>query len=757
MNASTIVAASLLFVASVTNAFADPIGPAWQALGPAPISTVEYTGRVSAIACSPTNTDRYYVGGADGGVWRTTDGGATWTPLTDQMATTAIGAIVLDPTNENVIYAGTGEANFAYHSRPGQGILKSTDGGGTWTLLGESTFAGRCVSKIVIDPSNPLVAYAAITHAGGFLPPLGAAKGHPGANGLLGIFKSLDGGTNWSQLSNGLPNLSSTDVVMMPGTPQTLYAAIGHIFGDVANGVYKSIDAGVSWTKLAGGLPATNVGRISLAIAPSTPLRVFAAIANASNASGGAAGTLGVFRTDNGGTSWVNTTAPSYMATYGWYLNTVAIHPTNPNLVIIGGLTLHRTTTGTWPWIDITPPHVDLHAITWDASGRLLAGEDGGIHRSIDQGDNWSSLNAGLGLIQFYAGVSLHPTSADIMFGGLQDNGTCKRTAPDVWTQIFGGDGGMTAQDQNNPNIVFCEFQGTGNLYRSTNGGTSVNLSKTGIVAADRNCFIPPYELDPSNSQRMFYGTHRVYRSVNGGLNWSPISPDLTATPGGAIHSLAVAPSNSQTIWVTTSDGNVQVTFNDGGNWQLVRIGLPGWFRVMRQVFVAPNDPQTAYLAGSAYGVDQVLRTTNGGANWTALDGDLPDRPVNTIAVDVRPAVDVLYSGTEAGVYRSLDTGQTWRRYGPGLPNSPVVDLRLDLPRRRLVAATQGRGAWTIDVWLSGDIDNNGVVDNADIPALVDVLLGISIDAGMINRSDVNGDGAANGPDIEPMIALLAP
>lgn len=739
----------LMFAASVRG----QVGPDWESWGPAPITDGSFAGRVSAIATSPTDPEGYFVGGADGGVWRRRTGELDWTALTDDLPTTAIGALALDPADENTIYAGTGEANFAYHSRFGLGLFKSTDGGDHWVQLAEATFAGRCFSRIVIDGSNPSTVFAAITPAGGFLPAGSAAKGHPQANGPVGVFKSVDGGQTWRHLQNGLPALAATDLAIHPINPQVVFACIGHIFGDSSNGVYRSTDGGQSWNRLAGGLPVTDVGRSSIAIAPTMPDRLYVSIAEAADATGGSASLLDVYRSDDGGDSWTPLFAPSFMSTYGWYLNVVSVQPIDPDVVVVGGVTAHRSTNAGGTWTTITPPHVDLHAMAWDAFGRLLVGDDGGLHRSANLGNSWNHLNTGLGLIQFYAGLSLDPADDDTLYGGAQDNGTNKRLGPDDWIQILGGDGGMTAVDPSSPNIVFCEYQGTGNLYRSTNGGLSVNFSGSGL--SGRNCFLPPYEIDSGNPQHMVYGSHVVYESTNGGANWTPISPDLTATGTGAIHSIAIAPSEPQTIWVTTNDGNVQVTFNGGGQWNLVRQGLPGWFRTMRQVFVSPDDSGIAYLAGSAFDVDQVLRTLDGGHSWAALDGDIPDVPVNVIAVDTRSSVDVIYAGAEAGVFRSLDQGATWHRFGQGLPNAPVIDLRLDLPRGRMLAGTQGRGAWRIDIWQPGDINGDGVVDFLDVSSLVSVLLEQETDPNAILRSDVNADGASNGRDISPFVRVL--
>lgn len=753
---SAVVVGVVVMLTSCSAAIAQaPIGPSWTAWGPQPINNVEYAGRVSAIVCSPTDPEKYLVAGADGGIWRRRSANPSWVPLTDQMPTTAIGALAMDPVDEDVIYAGTGEANYAYHSRFGMGVYKTIDGGDTWVHLAESTFAGRCFSRIVVDWSNPSRLFAAVAPAGGFLPPRSAAKGHPQRNGPVGIFRSDDGGVSWSQVSGGLPSLAGTDIAIDPTDSQRLYACIGDIFGHPDNGIYRSTDGGQAWTRLAGGLPTTDVGRISIAVAPSMPSRLYAAVTQVATSTGGSASLRGVYRSDNGGDGWTQRPVSNYMATFGWYLNVVTVQPTNPNVVVVGGVSAHRSVDGGSTWTTVTPPHVDLHAAAWDAAGRLIVGDDGGVHRSTNLGSSWTHLNGGLGLIQFYAGLSLDPANDDVLYGGTQDNGTNKRLGPGNWIHIFGGDGGVTAVNPANPEIVFCEFQGTGSLYRSTNAGASFNLSRTGISLSDRNCFLPPYEIDPTNPQRMVYGTHRVYQSVSGGQSWTPISGDLTATATGAIHSIAIAPSNPQTIWVTTNDGNVQVTFNGGGNWSLVRQGLPGWYRVMRQVFVSPTNHLTAYLAASAFGVDQVLRTGNGGQTWSALDGDLPDLPVNVVAADVRSTVSVVYLGTEIGVYRSLDDGVKWHRYGQGLPNGPVIDLRLDPARNRLLAATQGRGAWLIDVWVPGDINGDGSIGNADIGPFVDALLDQAANAAWIIRSDINADGVPDGLDVSPFVGLL--
>ncbi len=666
-----------------------------EELGPNPITSNAFTGRISAVACSKTNPNLYYAAGADGGVWRTFDAGLSWAPLTDSMPCSAIGALAIDPTNENVVYAGTGEANFANHSRYGLGVYKSIDGGTTWQLLGSPTFAGRCISRIVVDPSNPQRVFASVTPAGGF-PALAAAKSHPLRFGPYGVFRSSDGGANWMFLAGGLPAESATDIAIDPSNPQVLYAAIGRIFGSAANGIYKSIDGGNAWTKLAGGLPTANVGRISLAVAPSQSSRLYALVSNQCDAGGGGASVLGAYRTDDFGATWTSVPAGSFQSTYGWYLSTVSVQPTNPDVVIMGGLSLRRSTNGGASWSTITPQHVDMHALAWDAAGRLLCGNDGGLHRSTNLGASWSPLNAGLGLIQFYAGLSLHPSDPQFMLGGTQDNGSSRRGAgANIWTHVLGGDGGWTQIDQQNPLRMFAESQGTGNLYRSTTGGAGFSLANSGIVGSDRNCFLPPYEIDPANPSRMLYGTHRVYESLNGGTTWTPVSGDLS-NGAGAIRTLAIAPSNPNTVYAATNDGNVAISMDGGRTFLRVRSGVPGWPRVTREIFVHPQQHLTAYLAVAAFDTDQILRTTNGGASWSPLDGNLPNVPVNTVAADARYSPPTLYAGADDGLYVSMNDGISWSRIGGRMPRAAVIDLQMDMPRSQLIVATQGRGLWRL-------------------------------------------------------------
>lgn len=675
----------------------------WQELGPAPISTGN-TGRVSAIGVSRQNSNLYYVGGADGGVWKSQDGGNSWTPLTDHMPTTAIGAIAVDPENDQIVYAGTGEGNFANHSRYGLGLYKTTDGGQNWLHLAADVFGGRCFSRLLIDPSDRETLYASITHAGG-LPSFdfnyAGARNHGGALLSLGVWKSEDGGESWRQLTSGLPgNLSVTDLVFHAGNSSILLAAVGHVFGDPANGVYRSTDNGDTWTKLAGGFPTVNVGHIALAVSAANGDKIYANVVNACDANGRNSRSLGIYRSDDGGNSWslVNTT--SMHSTYGFYLNVIAADPANADLIYAGGLEIHRSTDGGANVTNVGRNiHVDLHALVFDAAGRLLAGNDGGVFRSENQGGAWTNLNNGLGIIQFYAGISMDPDDPGTIYGGTQDNGTLKRTGDEKsdWSHVLGGDGGCTAVDPDQTATVLAEYQGTGNIFKSRNHGTTFSQVNSGIDFNDRNCFLPPFTFDPNLSGMVYYATQRLYRSTTSGGAWEAVSADLPAMWGAAIRGFAVAPTMSSTIYAGTNDGLILISFDSGASWNVSLTQVPGWPRIMRQFCIDSVDHLTAYLAVSSFGTDQVRVTRDGGQNWESLDNNLDDIPVNTICLDPRNNQHI-FIGTDAGVYRSTDGGGTWERHGQGLPNCPVNDMKFDPVNNILVVATQGRGMWMIAV-----------------------------------------------------------
>ena len=554
----------------------------WTALGPAPIGNpnVANTGRLAAIATHPTNSDIIYVATAGGGVWKSTNATAAtinWTPLTDSQQTLFMGALAIAPSDPTVLYAGTGEATNSGLSFYGRGVLKSTDGGTSWNLLTDGgVFDRRTISQIVVNSSDPNTVYVAIS--GG---------GVNGQGGNTGIYRSTDGGTNWTNTTTTIStNANYSDLVIDPSNPNTLYAAAG-LGGDAANGIYKTTDAGGNWTKLAGGLPASGltIGLTKLAIAASDPQTLYAAIAGTSAGGSTAYGSLyKMMRTTDGGTNWSDLTGnlgtfADYLGSQsfggqGWYDSTLAVDPSNSAVVYAAGIAKILKSSdagGTWDNINSggSAPHVDHHAMAFDANGRLLDGNDGGIWR-LDNPNvgsiSWTNRNGDLNITQFI-GIALHPTNADIAYGGTQDNGTLKFTDNLVWSRVSGGDGGFARVDQSSPNTVYHEFFGI-SLERSDNGGATWAAKTTGIGNDPANFYVP-YVMDPADSTRLLLGTNRVYETHNRADNWTPLStPNANGWVGSAtIDALAAAPTDHNTIYASAG-GHIFVTFDHGATWQ---------------------------------------------------------------------------------------------------------------------------------------------------------------------------------------------
>ena len=749
---------SVILFATSTNLEAQgiPLDPVtWTPIGPAPTvnGNTDYienaSGRMTALAAHPNLPNVIYIAAAGGGVWKTTNAqepnpaDIKWTPLTNDQKTLVTGAIALAPSNPEVIYAGTGEANmgpskaknFRDNIYYGRGILKSTDGGTTWTLLGTAEFDRRTISKIVVHPTDPDTVYVAV--------------GALATNGLpddTGIWKSIDGGATWHNTTEGQISTvtAHSDLVMDPSNPQILYAAVGEPGVDPArprgdNGVWKTTDGGDTWAR-AGNFPtgqtSTQVGRITLAISLSAPQTVFAAIARPGPPNSMTNSLFRIMKTSNGGTTWIIVTDPgmicpenglhNYLAGAGDYHNTLAVDPTNRNIVYAGGLCLIRgirnpaDPEGTFTWNAIATgetsgPHRDHHALGFEATGKLLNGNDGGIWR-LDDPDllTWANLNGNLQITQF-VGMALHPTDADIAYGGTQDTGTMKFLGNLQWQRFLRGDGGASAVSALSASAANRVYQITRIVVdspsifrRSDDGGQTWSIKVRCLefpgclVGNDPKNFYPPMVLDPANSDpvgdldRLLLGTDRVYETTDNAETWSLIGPPPIFMSN--IDSLAAASSDVNTIYVSAGE-HLFVTFDRGATWQQRDItGLTDPH--FRGLLVDPTNNLIAYAVRDRFD-DQfnrghVFRTTDGGQSWTDISGDLPELPTNTMVLHPRASTHILYVGTDDGVYASTDLGAHWARFGMGLPNAQVADLKLNLTLGILAAGTHGRGVWEI-------------------------------------------------------------
>ncbi|MBI3569275.1 MAG: hypothetical protein HY084_13835 [Gemmatimonadetes bacterium] len=663
---------------TMPSALASPMG-AWQSMGPAPIAG-NNSGRVAAIAVHPTNPQIIYAGGAQGGVWKTTNGGASWTPLGDAQCSLAIGSITIDPVNPNIVYAGTGEENFSQDSYYGCGILRTTDGGATWTTLGQGTFqtsnGGARIAKILIDPATAGTTSATLYAATTF-----------------GLYKSVDGGNFWSQVLN--KGYSYVTDVVMPGTPgNPIFAASAGPFTNAANGVYESGDGGITWALVGGGLPTTNVGRIAIAVSPLNKNIMWVSVENPSSGN-----LTGLYRTGDGGVTWAKVGASGVSCSAQcWYAMVVTASPTDTNTVYFSGLSLYRSVDGGASFSDVAlPVHVDHHALSFDPTTptTMYAGTDGGVFKSADQGSTWSSLNTNLSITQFYGGFSLHPTSG-AMLGGAQDNGTLEYTGSSTWGWVLGGDGGFTAINPDNPTIGYAEtqwsaFSGYSGPRRRTTPGAGFALANSGIGLGDNALFIPPLVLDPAHSSYLYFGTSKLYRTRNGGDSWSTFGTGMFVR-GGNVSAIGVAQSDTNTVYVGSNQGDIAVTTDGGATWRAIT-GLPS--RYITSITVNRANPAIAYVTVSGFGTGHVWRTTNTGSSWTDLSANLPNIPVNGFALVPGGEFDI---GTDLGVFRSSDDGASWSVASTGLPNVAVYDVVYNLTTKTLAAATHGRGAWTVSL-----------------------------------------------------------
>ncbi len=651
-----------------------PGGLDWQTIGPRPI-TEEYwsgndlaSGRISSIIIDPNDPDMAYAAAAQGGVWKTTDGGATWAPLTDHLSSLASGALAFDPYDSDVIYYGTGDHHFSANSFYGDGLFRSDDAGATWTKIAAKTDVGSYISRVVIDPINADIIHIA---------------------GDLGFVRSTDGGATWSvKLGPG----HCTDIALDPTNSSVVYCAFRN------SGIWKSTNQGGNWTKLGNGLPTDGFRRINFAMAPSNPAVIYAAFASTSGE------LYGMYKTTDSGASWSQLTAtPEYFGGQGNYDNCIIVDPTDEDICYAGGTFpfngsghqgLIRTLDGGASWIDInvgvdgSQPHPDHHIFAFGSDGRLWLGNDGGIWHTTDQGLHWTNCNLTLSVGQIYTNT-IHPTNSDFILAGTQDNGSAIYEGSPAWPQHRGGDGGPNAIEWDSPNIFYSTYVQMRNLYKYDNGSWLGDV--TGPWSGDRASWCNgPLVIDQNQPDALLVGTHRVWRTTDGASTWTALSGDLTN--GGHLRSLAIAEGASNTIYSGSSDGLVFVT-TDGVNWDQRSAGLPA--EEIPDIIIDPTDWQTAYLCADQATGSRVFFTDDAGGTWYDYTGDLPDGVrAMSMAIDFRTDPPRYYVGTDFGVYASYDDAWTWTKADANLPSLAVYDLTVDYANSMLLAGTHGRGAW---------------------------------------------------------------
>ncbi len=683
-------------------------------------------GRVTAVVGIPGNPNIYYVGSASGGVFKTIDGGITWIDVFRRQPVSSIGAIALAPSSPNRVWVGTGEANIRNDVTDGRGVYLSPDAGQSWRFMGLAD-AGQ-ISRIVIDPTNPDNVFVAV-------------MGHAwGPNQERGVFRTSDGGRTWQKVLYVNDSTGCADLVMEPDDPMVLLAATWQMRrypweladGGAGSGIYRSIDGGKSWTKLTKGLPEGPLGRIALAIAPSSPHRVYALV----EAKKGM-----LWDSTDLGDNWNEVNDSHLLDVRPFYFSRIEVSPVDANRVYFlsfnlvesddGGKTAHPADNGV---------HPDHHALWIDPRNpqRMIQGNDGGVYLSTDRARTWRFL-PNLPIEQFYMVAADSSTPFNVC-GGLQDNSawcgpsSCLR-GPGVtgsdWSRVAGGDGEYAVPAPSDPDIIYADSQ-NGNIFRfdkKTGLAEHIRPYLYGVEEmkpADlryRFNWTSPIAVSPTNPQEVYLGANVIFKSTDGGAHWTPISADLTrndkskqVVSGGPIDhdlsgaetydtvlSISLAPTDSNVIWAGTDDGLVQVTRDGGKTWTNLTSnisGAPEWSRVY-QIGVSPFDSGTAYVAFDAHMLDNrrpyAYRTTDYGRTWVSIAQGLPqDAPVHVVREDPNQR-GFLVAGTDTGLFFSKDSGSAWRPLLADFPTTPVYDIKLLKQPQDLVVATHGRGLFVLD------------------------------------------------------------
>ena len=683
-------------------------------------------GRVTAVTGVASEPRTFYMGAASGGMWKTTDAGATWLPISDSaFAVGSIGAIDVAASNASVVYVGTGSESLRSNVSIGRGVYKSSDAGKSWTFAGLPK-VGQ-IGAVRIDPRNPDLVYV-------------AAVGNPFVpNPERGVFRTRDGGASWQRVLFISDSTGAVDLEFEPGNPSVVYAAMWRgvrrpwtiISGAHEGGLYKSTDGGDHWTKLGGGLPTGLFGKANLAVTAADPQRVYALI----EAKPGS----GLYRSDDAGTSWSLINSQPSLITRPFYYTTIAADPTNADVVYAGAESFFKSANGGKSFKRFPTPHGDNHDM-WinPRDGQIMIqANDGGANVSVDGGHSWSTqYNQPTAEIYQVAVDNQYPYR---VYGAQQDNTTLiVPSLPPGWpaddpTQLWrvgpGCETGPIIPHPVNPDTVYGACKGQFSRMQLSTGqeqnywvGAQYLYGFKPDELRYRFQRVSPMELSPHDPRIIYFGSQYVHRSTNGGVNWERISPDLTANDPtkqvvsgspitrdvtgeeyySTLYAIRESPLEKGVIWAGANDGPVHVTRDGGKSWKDVTPkGLPSGGRV-QNIEPSPHRRGSAYIAVYRYLLGDfqpyIYRTNDYGATWTRLtdgkNGIAADEPTRVVR-EAPGREGLLFAGTEFGVYVSFDDGGQWRPLRLNLPVTPITDLRVF--RHDLVIATQGRSFWIMD------------------------------------------------------------
>jgi hypothetical protein len=626
----------------------------WTSQGPANIN-----GRIKSLAVDPTNGTVIYAGAADGGVWKTTDGGASWYPTMRLELSMAIGAVAVAPSSPNVVYAATGEDTPGWApSFPGVGVYKTTDGGADWDLTSPIS-STRC-TRVLVHPANPNILYVA---------------------GDSGLHKSTDGGATWTTVLNG----HASDALLDPNTPNTLYVAIW------GSGVFKSIDAGTTWVQLTNGLltgSAADWIKLAMGLGGTDGTAYLLAKMGADSGL--------IFESSDAGATWTQLPGTHHPVAYNEWTSVIAVSPANQDVIFAGGVGYSRSTDGGTTFTSIGGTHSDHHQIVFDPgnSNVLFMATDGGVYRSADNGATWTVQSAGLVATQLYS-LGVSQTNPLLLGGGTQDQGVIRSTGATAWADTgAGNEGGFFIVDPNDADNVYVT-PWSGNLRRSTDGAVTWTTILNGLGTPAPT--VEHLAIRPGDSNQLLCAAGAtVFRSTDQGTTWSGV-----LTPTASPRQVAFAPSNSAIAYTATSTGQVYRTGGAGaaGSWSepYAAADRPPTGSINALV-VGWNDPDYVAIGYAGSFGPKIYITEDGGTHWHDAGGvlatdALPDTPVTSLVFHPS-ARETIYAATAVGVFRTRDGGDSWEPYDDGMPRIVTTQLALRRSTYTLYASTMGRGAY---------------------------------------------------------------
>lgn len=629
------------------------------------------TGRDNFITFHPNNSGTYWCGAASGGLWKTTNNGASWTTNTDYLDVIGCSDLAIDPGNPNIMYLATGDGEAQANFRASIGVLKSTDGGLTWNNTGFTYTQSqqRQIRRLLLNPQNTSVLIV-VTNAG--------------------TYRSADAGATWSLSSTG----NCFDAEFKPGDPNTVYLG-------ASNSFRLSTDGGITFATITSGIPGSGSNRLAIAVTPADSNYVYVVRSNSSDGGFG-----GIYRSTNSGQNFnLMSTAPNVLGAscngnssggFGWYGIGLAASPLDKNEVVVGGINIFRSTNGGSSWqiygcqsgTSTNPPfiHADHHELEYTPSGDLYSANDGGIAQRT--GSTWTDLTNPRNISEIYR-IGLSALSPNLWITGHQDNGT-SLYSNGSYMYTSGSDGLDCFIDRTNNNRMFCSAQ-NGGFKISNNGGTSWSGFTTGMTGSAP--WLSPWKQDPVNPNLLYAGYSQLFYSTGGA--WSQLTP---TGGGGSIVEFAIAPSNNQVIYVIHGT-SVRKTNDGGQTWTNITSGIPGGSAAPNFITIDPNDENNAWITCSGYSAtNKVFRTTNGGLTWTNITGNLPNLPANC-SVYQPGTNDRIYVGMDIGVYTRDNSTNVWTLLNTGLPNVPISDMEISPAAPTILrAATYGRGVYETEL-----------------------------------------------------------